>query len=78
MLLHRVIRAELRNLSAIRWSVRADSIRAVWSGFDEITQGLEELEDSDDNKTKAKAENFLARVRSFQFIVMIMFMKSGC
>ena len=34
------------------------------------------LEDSDDNKTKAKAKNLLARVRSFQFIVMIMFMKS--
>ena len=67
---------ELRNLSATRWRARADSIRAVWSSFDEITQGLEELEDSDDNKTKAKAENLLARVRSFQFIVMIMFMKS--
>jgi hypothetical protein len=67
---------ELRNLSATRWSARADSIRAVWSSFDEITQGLEELEDSDDNKTKAKAENLLARVRSFQFIVMVMFMKN--
>ena len=66
----------MRNLSATRWCVRADSIRAVWSSFDEITRGLEELEDSDDNKTKAKAENLLARVRSFQFIVMIMFMKS--
>ena len=61
---------------ATRWWARADSIRAVWSSFDEITRGLEELEDSDDNKTKAKAENLLARVRSFQFIVMIMFMKS--
>ena len=37
-----VFRTELRNLSATRWSVRADSIRAVWSCFDEITQGLEE------------------------------------
>ena len=67
---------ELRNLSATCWSACADSIRAVWSSFDEITQGLEELEDSDDNKTKAKAENLLARVRSFQFIVMVMFIKN--
>ena len=37
---------------------------------------MEELEDSDDNKTKAKAENLLARVRSFQFILMVMFMKN--
>ena len=59
---------ELRNLSATRWSARADSIRAVWSSFDEITQGLEELEDSDDNRTKAKAENLLARVRSFNLL----------
>ena len=28
---------ELRNLSATRWSTRADSIRAVWSSFDDIT-----------------------------------------
>ncbi|CAB4000395.1 Hypothetical predicted protein [Paramuricea clavata] len=74
---------ELRNLSATCWSTRADSIavwfnrfKAVWLSFDEITQGLEELEDSDDNKMKAKAENLLARIRSFQFIVMVMFMKN--
>ena len=47
---------ELRNLSATRWSARADSIRAVWSSFDEIIQALEELENSDDTKTRAKAE----------------------
>ena len=43
---------ELRNLSATHWSARADSIKVVWLSFDEIPQGLEELENSDDNKTK--------------------------
>ena len=41
-----------------------------------VCQLFPPLPGSDDNKTKAKAENLLARVRSFQFIVMIMFMKS--
>ena len=67
---------ELRNLSATRWSARADSIRAVWSSFDEIIQALEELENSDDTKTRAKAETLLKRIKSFEFIVMLMFMRN--
>ncbi|CAB3986272.1 Hypothetical predicted protein [Paramuricea clavata] len=62
--------------SLLSQAVWFNRFKAVWLSFDEITQGLEELEDSDDNKMKAKAENLLARVRSFQFIVMVMFMKN--
>lgn len=60
---------ELRYLSLTRWSARADSIKAVWSSFKEITEGLEELENSDDTKTRAKAENLLTRVKSFEFVL---------
>ncbi|CAB3983432.1 zinc finger MYM-type 1-like [Paramuricea clavata] len=67
---------ELRNLSATRWSARADSIRAVWSSFQEIIEALEELENSADTKTKAKAGILLDRVKSFEFIVMLMFMRN--
>ena len=57
---------ELWNLSAKHWSAHADSIRAVWSSFDEIIQTLEELENSDDTKTRAKAETLLKRIKSFE------------
>ena len=67
---------ELRNLSATRWSARADSIRAVWSSYEEIVKSLEELQDADDTKTKAKAKNLLARVKPFEFIVMVMFIRN--
>ena len=67
---------ELRNLSATRWSARADSIRAVWSSFEEIIEALEELENSADTKTKAKAGVLLERVKSFEFIVTLMFMRN--
>ncbi len=65
---------ELRNLSATRWSARADSIRAVWSSYDDIVESLEELKDSDDPKTKTS--NLLGRVKSFEFIIMLMFMRN--
>ena len=67
---------KLRNLSATRWSARGDSIRAVWSSFEEIIQALGELENSDDTKTRAKVATLLKRIKSFEFIVMLMFMKN--
>ena len=35
---------DLTNLSATRWVARADSIRAVWSSYEEIVDALKELE----------------------------------
>ena len=63
----------MRNLSATRWSTGADSIQAVWSSYEKIVKALEELQDADDTQTKSKAKNLLQRVRSFEFIVMVMF-----
>jgi hypothetical protein len=56
------------------WSARADSIQAVWLSYDEIVESLEELKDSYDPKTKAS--NLLGRVKSFEFIMMLMFMRN--
>ena len=67
---------DLTNLSATRWVARADSIRAVWSSYEEIVDALKELENVQDTKTKTKAKNLLARVRSFEFLVMVMFMRN--
>ena len=55
---------------------RADSIRAVWSSYEEIVDALKELENVQDTKTKTKAKNLLARVCSFEFLVMVMFMRN--
>jgi hypothetical protein len=67
---------DLTNLSATRWVACADSIRAVWSSYEEIVDALKELENVQDTKTKMKAKNLLARVRSFKFLVMVMFMRN--
>ncbi|CAB4028662.1 zinc finger MYM-type 1-like, partial [Paramuricea clavata] len=42
----------------------------------QIIEALEELENSADTKTKAKAGILLDRVKSFEFIVMLMFMRN--
>ena len=67
---------ELQNLSATHWSACADYIQAVWLSYDEIVESLEELKDSDDPKTKTKASNLLGRVKLFEFIIMLMFMRN--
>ena len=66
----------LRNLSMTRWIARADSIRAVWRSFEGVIAALEALDESEDAKTKVKAAGLLRRVKSFDFIVMLMFMKN--
>ncbi|CAM1307952.1 Uncharacterised protein r2_g1783 [Pycnogonum litorale] len=66
----------LRNLSMTRWIARADSIKSVWRGFEGVVGALEELTESEDPKTKLKAHALLKRVKSFEFILMLMFMKN--
>jgi hypothetical protein len=68
---------DLTNLSATRWVTRADSIQAVWSSYEEIVDALKELENVQDTKTKTKVKNLLARVHSFEFLVMVMFMRNA-
>ena len=67
---------DLTNLSATRWVTRADSIRTVWSSYEEIVDALKELENVQVTKTKTKAKNLLARLCSFEFLVMVMFMRN--
>ena len=50
----------------------ADYIRAVWSSYEEIVDALKELENVKYTKTKTKAKNLLARVCSFESLVMVM------
>ncbi len=66
----------LRNLSMTRWIARADSIRAVWRSFEGVIAALEALDESEDAKTKMKAAGLLKRVKKFDFVVMLMFMKN--
>ena len=67
---------DLTNLSATRWVARADSIPAVWSSYEEIVDALKELENVQDAKTKTNAKNLSARLCSFEFLVMVMFMRN--
>lgn len=66
----------LRNLSMTRWIARADSIRAVWRSFEGVIAALEALDESEGAKTKMKAAGLLKRVKKFDFVVMLMFMKN--
>ena len=66
----------LRNLSVTRWVARSDSITAVWASFEGIVSALEKEMESSDAKTKIKAKNLLGKVRSFEFIVALMFMRN--
>ena len=57
----------LRNLSATRWVARDESIRAVWSSYAVILEVL-------DMKTRVKAAALQDKMKSFNFVVMLMFM----
>ena len=69
---------KLRNLSKTRWTVRAESIRAVWASFEAIKETLETIEASDefDNSTKNGATGLLRKMESSDFVISIMFMKN--
>ena len=66
----------LKNLSVTRWVARSDSITAVWATFDGIVSALKKEMESADSRTKIKAKNPLGKIRSFEFIVALMFMQN--
>ena len=66
----------LRNLSVKRWVARTDSITAVWVTFDGIVSALKKEMESADAKTKIKAKNLLGKIKAFEFIVTLIFMRN--
>ncbi|KAL4090905.1 hypothetical protein QTP88_025663 [Uroleucon formosanum] len=69
---------KLRNLSKTRWTVRAESIRAVWTYLVAIVDTLEYINNSNsfDNLTKTKAIGLKKKILNFDFFVSLIFMKN--
>ena len=69
---------QLKILSKTRWTVRPESIDAVWRSFETVVEALRELRCSEkaDSETKAKASGLLGRLLRFDFIVALMFAKN--
>ena len=69
---------QLRNLSKTRWTARAESIKAVWTSLEAIVKALEEAFAVPKlySKIKAMISALLKNVKSFDFIVSLMFMKN--
>ena len=69
----------LMNLSKTRWSARPDTVDAFWISLYKICKALEEITDSQskyDSMTKSKANGLLNKIKSFDFILALMFMKN--
>ena len=67
----------LRNLSRIRWTARAESIKSVWNSFEPILVCLDSLRrNSSVGKTKTDAAAFLMKMSNFYIIFSVMFMKN--
>ena len=68
---------QLRNISKTRWTARSESIRAVWASLEAVLSSLEEVNNSTvEMKVKATASGLLKKVKSFDFIASLMFMKN--
>ncbi len=69
---------KLTNLSKTRWSARPDAIKAVWVDYEEICRSLQEISQDRkfDNESRTKAFGLLSKIKSFDFIFAIMFMKN--
>ena len=65
---------QLRNLSKKRWTARREFIKAVWTSLETIVKALEEAFAVP--KVKAMISGLLKNVKSFDFIVSLMFMKN--
>lgn len=69
----------LRNLSRTRWTARAESVKAVWSSLEAISNCLQEIQfstNSFDRNTRTKALGLRKKILSFDFIVSLSFMKN--
>ena len=69
---------KLTNLSKTRWSARPDAIKAVWVDYDEICRSLQEISQDRkfDQESRTKAFGLLSKIKSFDFIFALMFMKN--
>jgi hypothetical protein len=69
---------QLRNLSKTRWTVRPESVEALWRSFETVVEALRALNCSAnaDPDTKTKASGLLGRMLRFDFIVSRMFAKN--
>ena len=69
---------QLRNLSKTRWTAKAESIKAVWTSLEAIVKALEEAfaVPKLHSKVKAMISGLLKNMKSFDFIVSLMFMKN--
>lgn len=68
---------QLRNLSKTRWAARSESVRAVWASLEAVLRGLEEVNSSTvETKVKATASGLVKKVKCFDFIASLVFMKN--
>lgn len=68
----------LRNLAVTHWLAREESIRAVMSSYEIILEALDVLSDPKyaDPSTRSKAEALQDKIKSFNFLITLMFMKN--
>ena len=71
-------RLRLTNLSKMRWSAIPEAIKVVWVSYNEICCSLEEIscDECFDKESRTKAFGLLTKIKSFDFIFAIMFMKN--
>lgn len=71
-------RLQLTNLSKTRWSARPEAIKAVWASYEEICCSLQEISSDEnfDKESRNKAFGLLTKIKSFDFIFTIMFIKN--
>lgn len=69
----------LRNLSKTHWTARAESVKAVWSSLEAISNCLQDIQlltNGFDRNTRTKALGLRKKILSFDFIVSLSFMKN--
>lgn len=67
----------LKSLSKTRWSMRADSIRAVLACYDKVIDVLMAISEnvSIDNESRVQAGVLNTRLKSYDFVICLLFMK---
>ena len=68
----------MKNLSKTRWIGRAESIKAVWVSYEILIETLIDIKSCEDGDRDARrtAINLLDRIKSFEFYLSMLFMKS--
>ena len=65
----------MRDLCKTRWYARYEELNTVYLSFHELIQCLTELELDDDTETRYKAKTLLNKIISFEFVLLLMFMR---